>query len=39
MVKMEIFLVAQWLRIRLAMLGMRAPSLVEELRSHMPQSN
>ena len=32
-------LVAQWLRLRLPMQGTRVPSLVGELRSHMPQGN
>ena len=32
-------LVAQWLRLRLPMPGTRVPSLVGELRSHMPQGN
>ena len=32
-------LVAQWLRLHLPMQGTRVPSLVGELRSHMPQGN
>ena len=31
-------LVVQWLDISLAMQGIRVPSLVRELRSHVPQS-
>ena len=30
-------LVAQWLRLRLPMQGVRVPALVRELRSHMPR--
>ena len=32
-------LVVQWLRIHLAMQGTKVQSLVEELRSHMPQDS
>ena len=32
-------LVAQWLRIRMEMLGTQVQSLDKELRSHMPQGN
>ena len=38
-VKMGISLLVQWLRICHAIQGMQAQSLVQELRSHMPQSN